>query len=118
MSLIYKILSAAAWRAAQADGVFTGAAVDLEDGYIHFSAAHQVQETARRYFRDPGDLVVLTVDADRLGEALKWEPSRDGALFPHLYGVLSTTLVERAADVLRDSDGVPLLSDLPAERPG
>jgi uncharacterized protein (DUF952 family) len=118
MSLIYKILSAEAWRAARDAGVFAGATIDLQDGYIHFSTAGQAQETARRYFSGTGDLVVLTVDADRLGEGLKWEPSRGGDLFPHLYGSLPVALVEMAAEVVRDADGVPMLGDLASERGG
>jgi len=117
VSLIYKILAAEAWRTAQASGVFVGAAIDLQDGYIHFSTAHQAQETARRYFQAPGHLVVLTVDADRLGGALKWEPSRGGDLSPSLR-TPSTALVEQAAQVIRDSDGVPMLAGLPSERVG
>jgi uncharacterized protein (DUF952 family) len=80
---IYKICDAAAWRAAERVGKFVGASVDLTDGYIHISAADQVAETAAKYFAGQRDLVL--VDADALGAALKWEPSRGGALFPHLY---------------------------------
>jgi uncharacterized protein (DUF952 family) len=109
MSLIYKILPASEWREAQAKGVFEGSAIDLTDGYIHFSTAAQAQETARRYFKDRPDLMLLAVPTEGLGEALKWEPSRGGDLFPHLYAVLPAALVveERALEL--DADGVPVL---------
>jgi uncharacterized protein (DUF952 family) len=85
---IYKICDAAAWRAAERAGEFAGAPVDLADGYIHFSTADQVAETAAKHFAGQRDLVLLAVDAEVLGPSLKWEPSRGGALFPHLYGKL------------------------------
>src|SRR5262245_39930962 len=84
--LIYKLLAAREWAAAQAAGVFRGPAVDLADGYVHFSTAEQVVETAARHFAGQRGLLLLAVDTDRLGEDLRWEPSRGGALFPHLYG--------------------------------
>ncbi len=90
---IYKICPAALWREAEAAGVFRGAPVDLADGYIHFSAAAQVAETAARHFAGQHDLLLVAVAADRLGPALKWEPSRGGALFPHLYGTLPLAAV-------------------------
>lgn len=85
---IYKICDAALWRAAEAAGSFRGAGIDLRDGYIHFSSATQVRETAAKHFAGAADLVLVAVDAERLGPALKWEPAREGALFPHLYGEL------------------------------
>ena len=88
MTLIYKIVSQAAWRAAEAAGVFKGAPVDLADGFIHFSTAAQVEETAARHFAGQPDLLLVAFDAASLGDALKWEPSRGGALFPHLYAPL------------------------------
>ena len=87
---IFKILSTAEWRAAERAGVFRGAGIDLTDGYIHFSTAEQAAETAAKHFAGIGDLVLVAVDAGRLGSALKWEVSRGGALFPHLYGALAT----------------------------
>src|ERR1043165_4675537 len=78
---IYKICDAAAWQAAERAGEFAGAPVDLADGYIHFSAADQVAETATKHFAGQGDLVLVAIDADALGAALKWEPSRGAALF-------------------------------------
>lgn len=83
--LIFKILRRPEWDAFRAAGRTAGAPVDLADGYIHFSTAAQVAETAARHFAEESDLVLLAVEADILGEALKWEPSRGGALFPHLY---------------------------------
>lgn len=93
-ALIYKILPAALWDEAQRAGVFRGAAVDLADGYIHFSTAQQVADTAAKHFAGQGDLVLLGIDANALGsDALKWEPSRGGALFPHLYADLDLSAV-------------------------
>ncbi len=93
MKLIFKIVSAEEWRAAERNGVFAGAAVDLADGYIHFSTAEQAAETARKWFAGRDDLTLAAIDADALGEALRWEPSRGGALFPHFYGQLPMTAV-------------------------
>lgn len=88
--LIYKILGAAEWQAAERAGVFKGAGIDLADGYIHFSTAEQAAETAAKHFAGQRDLVLVAVDAERLGAALKWEASRGGQLFPHLYAALAT----------------------------
>jgi uncharacterized protein (DUF952 family) len=90
---IYKIAPAALWREAQAAGRFTGAPVDLADGYIHFSTASQARETAAKHFHGQADLLLVAVDAAALGEALKWEPSRGGDLFPHLYADLPLSAV-------------------------
>ncbi len=87
MSRIYKILPRAEWTAAQSRGAASRARRSTtQDGFIHFSTAAQAGETARRYFAGQADLVVLEVEGDDLGDALKWEPSRGGDLFPHLYG--------------------------------
>ena len=112
MSRIYKILSTAEWAAAQAAGRFDGSAVDRADGYIHFSTAAQAAETARRHFAGQGGLVVLHVDSEALGEALKWEPSRGGDLFPHLYGALAVGQVRAVTDAPLGADGVPQLGSL------
>jgi uncharacterized protein (DUF952 family) len=93
MPLIFKIVGAADWRKAEAAGVFEGAGVDLSDGYIHFSTAEQLAETAAKWFAGRDDLVLVAVDADALGEALRREPSRGGALFPHLYATLPLSAV-------------------------
>ena len=86
--LIYKILRRAEWEALKRDRESAGAPVDLADGFIHFSTAAQVVETAARHFAQESDLVLVAVDSTRLGAALRWEPSRGGQLFPHLYGPL------------------------------
>jgi uncharacterized protein (DUF952 family) len=104
MSLIYKICPRALWQEAERDGVFRGAGVDRADGYIHFSTAEQVRETAARHFAGQDDLLLIAVDAATLGPALKWEPSRGGALFPHLYGDLPLRHV-------RSVDPLPLGAD-------
>lgn len=88
MTIIYKICPAADWDAAARSGVFHGSPVDLRDGYIHFSTAAQVAETAARHFAAQGDLVLVAIDAAALGVDLRWESARDGALFPHLYAEL------------------------------
>lgn len=88
MSLIYKICLEAFWREAEAEGVFAGAPIDLADGFIHFSTGAQLRETAARHFAGQDDLLLIAVEADRLGPALRYEPSRGGALFPHLYASL------------------------------
>lgn len=92
--LIYKIFRADEWAALQRDGDTAGAPVDLADGFVHFSTAEQAPETAARHFAGEADLVLLAVEADSLGDALKWEVSRGGALFPHLFRRLSMDDVE------------------------
>ncbi len=88
MALIYKILRSEEWLRLSADGVFAGSAIDLHDGFIHFSEADQVTETLARHFADATELVLLAVDGDALGDSLRREVSRGGALFPHLYAPL------------------------------
>lgn len=85
-TIVYKITGTDEWRAACDAGVFVGAPVDLADGFIHFSTPEQAAETAARHFAGRGDLLLVALDADAFGPALVWEPSRGGALFPHLYG--------------------------------
>jgi uncharacterized protein (DUF952 family) len=104
MTLIYKIVPAALWRAAEARAEFDGAPVDVADGFIHFSTAAQVRETAGRHFAGQRDLLLVTVEAERLGHTLRFESSRGGDLFPHLYGPL------QLANVLR-VDALPLHDD-------
>lgn len=94
--LVFKILRRSEWDHFVAAGQTAGAPIDLSDGYIHLSTAQQVTETAARHFADQRDLVLVALRAERLGAALKWEPSRGGALFPHLYRPLI------AADVVWD----------------
>jgi uncharacterized protein (DUF952 family) len=83
--LILKIFRRPEWDRFRAAGETSGAPVDLQDGFIHFSTAAQVAETAARHFATESDLVLVACDSDRLGAGLRWEPSRGGALFPHLY---------------------------------
>ncbi len=89
--LIYKIFRADEWAALQAQGETAGAPVDVADGYVHFSTAEQAAETAAKWFAGVQGLMVLACDADAMGADLKWEPSRGGALFPHLYRPLRMT---------------------------
>jgi uncharacterized protein (DUF952 family) len=102
---IYKILSVADWETAQRAGRFEGSADDRRDGFIHFSDGSQAAATARKYFAGQADLMLLAVDPARLAD-LRWEPSRDDALFPHLYGPLELDAVTKA-------DRLP--DDLPVE---
>jgi uncharacterized protein (DUF952 family) len=112
LSLIYKILPRAAWEAAVAQGRFDGASIDLQDGYIHFSTAAQAQETAARHFLGQSGLVVAAFEADDLGPSLRWEPSRGGQLFPHLYAPLDPALARAVTAAPLGADGVPLLGAL------
>jgi len=105
---LYKICPGDAWRQAVGKGAFAGAPVDLRDGYIHFSTAAQVAETAARHFAGQDDLLLVAVDAAALGDALKWEPSRGGVLFPHLYGSLAMSAVLSAQDLPLGPDGAHL----------
>ena len=91
--VVYKICRAGEWRDAERAGAFRGAAIDRTDGFIHLSTGEQVAETAARHFAGMDDLVLVAVASAALGPALKWEPSRGGALFPHLYGVLTPDAV-------------------------
>lgn len=91
--LIYKILSASEWHEAERAGVYRGSADDKRDGFIHFSTAEQTLGTYEKYFADKPDLMLAAIDTAALGDALKWEPSRGGALFPHLYGDLPLSAV-------------------------
>lgn len=112
MTLIYKICSEALWREAERVGVFAGAAIDLEDGYIHFSTAAQAPETAARHFAGQGDLVLVAIDADALGDGLRWEPSRGGDLFPHLYGELRLDAVRWVRPLPLGPDGRHVFPEL------
>ena len=90
---IYKIFRPAEWAAFQSEGVFAGSADDQRDGFIHFSTADQLIATLSRHFADADDVVIAAVEAPALGAALRWEPSRGGALFPHLYAALPLSAV-------------------------
>lgn len=106
VTTIYKICTRAEWDAAVEAGRFDGAPVDLADGYIHFSTAGQVAETARRHFAGQTDLVLVAVDVHALGADLKWEPSRGGDLFPHLYCPLPVSTAQSVVALPLGGDGV------------
>ena len=109
---IYKICDSALWRAAERARVFAGAPVDHADGYIHFSTADQVAETAARHFAGQTDLVLVAVDATALGPALRYEPSRGGQLFPHLYGSLPLSAVRWVKPLPLGADGRHVFPEL------
>lgn len=111
-ALLYKIVPQALWQKAEAEGVFAGAPVDLADGYIHFSTAAQVRETAAKHFAGQDDLLLAAIDGDRLGEALTWEPSRGGALFPHLYAALDLAAVVWVRPLPLGADGRHIFPEL------
>jgi uncharacterized protein (DUF952 family) len=102
---IYKICERALWRLAESDGQFRGTRTDEGDGFIHFSTAAQLAGTAAKHFAQKSDLMLIAVDADALGLALKWEPSRGGELFPHLYGALPTAVVRWVRPLADEVDG-------------
>ena len=111
LSIVYKIVPAGLWRASELSGVFTGSPVDVRDGFIHFSTAEQVRETAAKHFAGVADLLLVAVSAGQL--ELRWEPSRGGALFPHLYAPLPLSSVIWVRELpLRD--GAHVIPELPA----
>ena len=105
MRRIYKICPVAAWREAERRGVYRGSADDARDGFIHFSAASQVAGTAARHFSGQNDLLLIEVDAEALGDRLRWERSRNDELFPHLYGELGLGAVRAVRDLPVRPDG-------------
>ena len=114
MPAIFKICPMPLWREAESAGVFRGSELDRRDGFIHFSSAAQAVETAAKHFAGQRDLLLLHVDGDALGDKLKWEPSRGGALFPHLYGDLAVAAVTKVEPLPLGTDGnhkFPPLSD-------
>ena len=113
MSRVYKIIAREAWVRACAAGRFEGAAIDLKDGYIHLSTAAQAQDTARLHFRGQAGLAVVAFEAEAFGVALKWEPSRGGQLFPHVYGAIDPALALAVTDAPLDDDGAPQIGALP-----
>jgi uncharacterized protein (DUF952 family) len=108
VTIIYKICERASWEAAEADRFFAGSAVDQRDGFIHFSTAAQLAGTAAKHFAGLTDLILVAVDADALGGKLKWETSRGGELFPHLYAALPLSAVQWAR---------PLPDEIAGQRP-
>lgn len=113
-NLIYKIVSRQLWQEAEAKGVFDGAPVDHADGYIHFSTDAQVRETAAKHFVGADDLLLVAIDADALGDKLIYEPSRGGALFPHLYEPLPLTATVWVKDLPLAEDGSHIFPELDA----
>jgi uncharacterized protein (DUF952 family) len=105
MTTIYKICTVSEWHGAEQAGAYRGSAVDRKDGFIHFSTAEQVPKTASKWFAGQRDLVLVAVDGDALGARLKWEPSRGGALFPHLYGDVELSAVLRVDPLPLDAHG-------------
>lgn len=103
--LVWKIATRAQWEEAERLGRFEGAPVDLADGFIHFSTAAQLRETAAKHFAGQDDLLLIAVDGPALGPALKYEPSRGGALFPHLYAPLNLEAVRAVLPLPRDAQG-------------
>ena len=112
MTTIYKICERAAWHAARRAGVYRGSDVDRRDGFIHFSNAAQVAETAAKHFAGQTDLMLVAVDDDTLGEALKWERSRGGDLFPHLYAALSVAAVRWVRPLPDEANGRRTMPEL------
>ena len=104
-TIAYKILVPGEWAALQRDGRFAGAPVDVADGYIHMSTSTQLDETLRKHFAGIDDLVIAAIDLTALGPMVRWEPSRGGALFPHLYGELPLTAVAAHGKLARHEDG-------------
>ena len=103
--LIYKVATRAQWQAAETTGVFTGAPVDLADGYIHFSTAAQLPGTLAKHFAGQRDLLLIAVEADTLGDALRWEVSRGGDRFPHLYTPLPVAATVSVTEIALAPDG-------------
>ena len=110
--LIYHMCLRQEWELAAQSGAYTGSSQDRADGFIHFSTAGQLPQSARRHRAGQVGLVLLAVDPHVLGNALRWEPSRQGALFPHLYGALPLSAVSSVRDIPPGADGVPLLPPL------
>ncbi|MEO8667049.1 MAG: DUF952 domain-containing protein [Bauldia sp.] len=111
MTTIYKICPEALWQLAEAEGVLHGLPIDRTDGYIHFSTGSQLAETLRLHFAGVGGLIVAAVDAEKLGWRLRFEPSRGGDLFPHLYDVLSMSAVLWVKPLALGKDGRHILPD-------
>jgi uncharacterized protein (DUF952 family) len=101
----YKILTADQLSALEQDGSFAGSPVDLEDGYIHLSTADQLEETIRKHYAGQDGLQLVAIDLDALGDAVKWEPSRGGTLFPHIYGSITLDVVVAYSALQYEPDG-------------
>lgn len=105
----WKILSIADWKLLLADGVYEGSAVDRADGYIHLSAADQLLATASKHYTGQSDLMLVEVDLSVIDDTVVWEPSRGGALFPHIYGVLPLSATRNPRPLSVDADGEMIL---------
>lgn len=106
-AVIFKIATQCAWDEACRIGTYAGSADDVRDGFIHLSAGHQLHATAAKHFRGVADLVLIAIDANRLGASLKWETSCGGDLFPHVYGALPTSAALWTRPLPLGEDGVP-----------
>jgi uncharacterized protein (DUF952 family) len=112
VTTIYKICQRSAWEEAEADGHYAGSDIDRHDGFIHFSTATQLPGTAAKHFAGLTDLMLVAVDGDALGRALKWEPSRGAELFPHLYAALALSAVLWARPLADEIEGRRVLPEL------
>ena len=112
--IVYKVVRTAEWDSALEAGIFKGSADDERDGFIHLSRAAQLRTTLEKHFAGEDGLSLVSLHVEGLGPALKWEPSRGGENFPHLYGPLKLTLAHSVVPIRRDSDGRPILPpDIP-----
>lgn len=111
MTLIYKICPAPVWREAERRGTFAGSADDVRDGFIHFSTAVQVEGTLARHFAGQADLFLVAVEAEALGDSLKWEPSRGGDLFPHLYDAMDPQAAKDVVALKLRGDGTHMIPE-------
>lgn len=109
---IYKIVPRDLWAQAEKAGTFEGAPVDIADGYIHFSTNEQVHETAAKHFAGQTDLLLVSIDAEKLGDKLIYEVSRRGALFPHLYAALPMSAVTKVEPLMLDANGLHVFPEL------
>lgn len=112
MTLIFHMARSAEWEAAEVAGFYQGAAEDRADGFIHFSTATQVRESAAKHRAGETGLILLACASDALGDDLKWEPARGGELFPHLYGSVPLSAVVWAKPLAVDADGMHIFPDL------
>lgn len=110
-TLIFHMCKSADWLAAQGSGFYQGSGDDLRDGFMHFSTAEQVAESAAKHRAGVADLLLIALEAESLGDALKWEPSRGGQLFPHLYGALDVSKVESAVPLPIGEDGLHIFPE-------
>ncbi|WP_230531331.1 DUF952 domain-containing protein [Microvirga roseola] len=112
MRIIYKICPKSLWEEAEKAGIFVGAPIDIQDGYLHFSTEKQLRETVAKHFTGQSDLLLIGIDADSLGDALRFEPSRGGDLFPHLYAHLPLSAVLWVKPLPLGADGQHIFPDL------